>query len=109
MIEVDGHWQLSEKIEMRRVAAVNLKYQAVRKEEFYFCLIIGAQFLTLFYRQLLQYSVPSHSLFSIDNVHTICVHIIIEFLHKINACRCPMEVFHLSIMLSFLRNCYVKG
>lgn len=44
MIEVDGHWQLSEKTEMRRVAAVNLKYQAVRKEEFYFCLIIGAQF-----------------------------------------------------------------
>lgn len=60
----------------------------------YFCLIVGAQFLFLFYRQLLhQYCIPWHSLFSIDSVYTISVHIILfNFLHIINAVRCLMEV-----------------
>lgn len=59
----------------------------------YFCLIIGAQFLFLFYRQLLhQYCIPWHSLFSIDSVYTISVHIILfNFLHIINAFRCLTE------------------
>lgn len=76
MIEVDGHWQLCKKIAVGLLSVFS--FLLLGNKPLFFCLIIGAQFLTLIHRQLLhQYSVPWHSLFSIDNVCTICVHIII--------------------------------
>lgn len=42
-------------------------------------------------------------------MHHLCTHNHISFLHKINASRCPMEVFNLFIILSSLRSFYVKG